>query len=352
MNRTVTRVSQRIAEGGAGRRQTWREASQLDVGAGMVHIGARSCLLALPRVERRAAAPVRLSRYRLLSYTASCRAQVPIRECAASKTEEGIVNTSGNRSAACVVLVVLAALAAACGSSAPTAPTSLPSPAPPGGTSVVRREPTSFTMTGGVTDDTGMPIAGAKVSIWLDYEDLATVRTDGGGRFALDFVAAPGANHIPGHDPAGTEYALAFVNVEAAGYEPYSRYALGTSAQLVETIRLRRVLRIGASESTTVTVEPDDSVCVLDVWPGRERICRTLRIVSPRSGLLTVEAVAVNPGSMSPSLELYGADAGAPRSNPTVLPITGGAEYVAHVGLPWGTAGGSAITVRTLFSPF
>jgi hypothetical protein len=205
-------------------------------------------------------------------------------------------------------------------------------------------------MTGIVTDDAGTPIAGARVSIWLDYTDLASAQTDNAGRYGFQFVGSPGANHVPGHDPLGTETAIAFVNVEASGYEPYSRYALGTSEQLIENIRLRRIQRVAAGESATMTLESDDSVCVLDAWPGRELICRTLRVVASRDGRMLVEAVPTDSSSGRPSLEVYGRDAGAPRNNPTSLQVTAGAEYTVHVGLPWGFAGKPSFVVTTVLS--
>lgn len=257
------------------------------------------------------------------------------------------------RSLSCsLVLLAIGSSAAACGGGTPTAPTA-PAPQPPpsvGGTPVPVREKTTFEVTGIVTDDAGTPIAGARVSIWLDYIDQPSVQTDGAGRYELRFTGTPGANYVRGYDPPGTEDSFAFVNVEAPGYEPHSRHALGTSPLLVENFRLRRVQRLTAGESATVTLDRDDSVCVLDAWPGRELICRTLRVLASRDGLMTVEALPTNSSSDRPSLEVYGGNAGAPRNNPTSLQVTAGTQYTVHVGVPWGVAGNPSLVVTTALS--
>jgi hypothetical protein len=243
------------------------------------------------------------------------------------------------------ILLVAVLLAAACDGRGPTTPTS-PS-APPAAVPSPPRQSMSFEMTGVVTDDDGPPVPGAKVAVWRDYVDVPSMLTDGSGAYKLKFTAVPGSAYVLNWDPAGTEDAVAFVTVEASGYEPYARYILGTTQDLVENIRLHRIKRITAGESAVLTIVPDDTVCVLDVWPGRELICGTLRVVAPDNGIMTVEAVPTQATSELPMLEFFGNQTGAPRANPTALRVTAGIEYTIKVEVPRGFTGSQSFVVKT-----
>lgn len=119
-------------------------------------------------------------------------------------------------------------------------------------------------MTGVVTDDEGTPVPGAKVTVILDvdasYGAEPWVFTDPSGSYEVDFIGVPGSNR----GPAGTEEAVAFVQVEAAGYGRLARYLLGTTRDLVENCRVHHIKRITAGESVVLTIAPDDGVCAID----------------------------------------------------------------------------------------
>lgn len=205
----------------------------------------------------------------------------------------------------------------------------------------------TFEMTGVVVDDEGAPVPGAKVEVWFDYVDLASVVTDESGHYTVNFVGVPGQNHLAPRDPVGTEEAVAFAQVDVSGYEPYARYILGSTPYLVEDVRLHRVTRIMAGQSAVVTIAPADTVCVLDVWPGRELICGTLRVVAPSNGTVRVYAVPIQAASQPPMLALYGGGAGAPPGNPTALQVAAGTEYTVRVEVPWGSFGSQSFVVNT-----
>ena len=208
----------------------------------------------------------------------------------------------------------------------------------------------AFDMTGHVTGDEGRPVAGAKVTIVLDigewYGPNPWVFTDASGRYRVNFTELSGSNHYPGLDPPGTKEAVGFVLVEASGYDWHSRYVLGTTEHVVEAIRLRRIQRITAGESAVLAVEPDDKVCASDVWPGRELICATLRVVAPRDGFMTIEAVPSQAGTQRPALEVWGDRTGR-RGNPTSISVVAGSEYTVNVELPWGISASHAFVVKT-----
>jgi len=208
----------------------------------------------------------------------------------------------------------------------------------------------AFDITGHVTGDEGKPVAGAKVTIVLDigewYGPNPWAFTDASGRYRVNFTGLPGSNHYPERDPTGTKEAVGFVLVEASGYDWHSRYVLGTTEHLVEAIRLRRVQRITAGESAVLAVAPDDKVCAIDAWPGRELICGTLRVVAPRDGTMTIEAVPSQAGSQIPTLEVW-ADRTGGRGNPASISVVAGTEYTVNVELPWDISASQSFVVKT-----
>jgi hypothetical protein len=194
----------------------------------------------------------------------------------------------------------------------------------------------TFEMSGIVTDDEGAPVSGAKVSALRDYDDLASSLTDRAGAYKLSFTAVPGGNHYP-WDPAGTEESMAFAQVEVAGYERYFRYVVGTTPQLVVNMRLERIRRISLGETTVLTISPDDTVCVSDVWPGRDLVCEIVHVVAPVDGEVVVRATGS--GAKSPTIEFYARSGqNGTRGNPATLHVSRGTEYVLDVGIPWGTS--------------
>ncbi len=262
-----------------------------------------------------------------------------------------------------VLVSVAMLLATACDGRAPTSATSPaesplsppttpspPTPSPdPGATPP--RQSMAFEMTGTVTDDEGRPVAGAKVTIILDYSESygaePWVLTDQAGRYTVKFIGVPGSNR----GPAGTEESMAFAQVEVSGYGRLARYLLGTTRDLVENFRVHLIKRITAGESALLTIAPDDGVCAIDTLPDRDFICATaLRVVAPRDGIMRVEAVPTQAGSALPMLEVWGGQTGAPRTqpgSPTALRVTAGTQYTVDVAVPWGINARQSFIVKT-----
>lgn len=252
----------------------------------------------------------------------------------------------------CVRTVILSfALAgfAGCGGPQATMPTPLPPP-PAAAAPRPPRDSMVFDVTGVVADEAGAPIAGAVVEAWYDYNVLATGTTDASGTYNMTFTGRPGMNYVAGHDPAGIEDAVAFLQVDTtrasratSAFEPYDRYLLGTGGHLVENIRLRRITRVGDHDSVNLTVDRNDSVCVVDAWPGRELVCGTVRIMPTASGVLHVTAQGA---ARSPLISAFGSTSGA-RGNPAILQVTAGIEYRIEVEQPWGFSSPETFTVST-----
>ena len=253
-------------------------------------------------------------------------------------------------------LVVVALLVvAACGGRTPTTPSSpptvSPSPSPPpGGPS--NPQPVAFEMSGVVTDDTGARVSGARVTVLIGeyggYYSRTFATTDPSGRYQVSFNAVPGSGYYR-RDPPGIAQAVGILEVEAPGFERFGRHILGTAPQLVENVRVHRVRRMTAGESATVTMMADDTVCIGDVWPGRELICGILRVVPPVDGTMIVEAVSADGGSAHPGLWVWGNGTGDLRQNPVSLPAVAGREYFVNVQMPWGFSGTQSFVVKTSY---
>ena len=126
-----------------------------------------------------------------------------------------------------------------------------------------------------------------------------------------------------------------------------------------QNVRLYRVERITAGDSTPVTVAPDDTLCVNNVQDSLVWV-RTICVeacalrhqrwrhdaggTSTTNGpppLLEVEIVTGGDGPCcSERLE-----------NPTSIPVTAGTEVVAHVEMPFGSATSQSFTLNTSMRP-
>ncbi len=130
-------------------------------------------------------------------------------------------------------------------------------------------------------------------------------------------------------------------------YGRLARYLLGTTGDLVENFHVHLIKRIPAGESAALTIAPDDGVCAIDTLLDRNLICGTwVRVVAPRDGVMSVEAVPIQSGSALATLEVYGGGTGA-RGNPTVLRVTAGTEYTVDVAVPWGISASQSFVVKT-----
>jgi hypothetical protein len=204
-------------------------------------------------------------------------------------------------------------------------------------------------MSGVVTDDEGTPVPGATITVLLDLYSGPSVLTDATGRYTVSFTSAPGDAWPGGFRGApGTEEAVAIAQLEAAGYERYARYVLGATQHLVENFHPHRIKRITAGESAVLTIAPapDDTVCVVDVFPGRDRICGIVRVVVLTNGIMSVEAVPIQAGSELPMLEVYGGNTGR-SGNPTSIQVVAGTEYKVDVAVPWGIQASQSFFVKT-----
>jgi hypothetical protein len=111
--------------------------------------------------------------------------------------------------------------------------------------------------------------------------------------------------------------------------------------------------RLGG-ESTVVTVAPDDTLCVNNVQDtlglGQDYVCRSVRVVVPANGIMTLEALSTQAGAR-PGLEVETVGVSPCCSermgNPISIPVTAGTEVVANVEMASGSAVSQSFVLNT-----
>ena len=196
-------------------------------------------------------------------------------------------------------------------------------------------------LSGQVTDDgTSAPIAAATVYINGRYRST----TDASGNYSLTGRLDNGDSSIT----------WAF----ADGYESHTRYIRGNSAQ---NFRLRRIERILAGQSWSVTVHRNDSLCHTDFYelffgfPGSGFLCRTVRVIAQSDGVLQIEAVSTADGS-HPPLDVAVLNNSGPwdqrMENPVSINVRTGTELAVNVaGMSENASTSQSFIVTTSMAP-
>ena len=132
------------------------------------------------------------------------------------------------------------------------------------------------------------------------------------------------------------------------------RYIRGTS----QNVRLHRTEWIVAGVSKTLTVTPDDTLCSNNLqdpsFGGPTYVCRSVRVVAPSDGVMTVEAVSTQDRTHPPlEVETVG---GAPccferMANPVSIPVTAGTEVLVNVEMASGSTTSQSFTLTTSMTP-
>jgi Carboxypeptidase regulatory-like domain len=192
----------------------------------------------------------------------------------------------------------------------------------------------TFVLTGRVTDSaTAAPVAGAIVSINGRY----TSTTDTAGRYS-----------VAGFLDFGNS---SFTYVSANNYESDYRFIRGTT----QNVRLNRVVRITAGDSIPVTIAPGDTLCVNnsqdEPGSGPDYVCRSVRVVAPRDGVVRVEAVSTDGAARPPlELEIVGANTCCSLENPRAVWVAAGTELIASVEMPFGSNASQSFILNTSMS--
>jgi hypothetical protein len=231
------------------------------------------------------------------------------------------------------VLTAVLIAASACGGHPPTAP-SVASSSPASTVSAL----SSVVHMSGLVREGDAPVAGATVTV----QDCSTTP----GHCTPKTVMT---NPDGSYDLTGDVSLFGSATAEKTGYEPDDRYTANSYVsrnEIVANFRLYRIQRLTVGESITVTVAPGDPACGID----GEFVCRTVRIVAPLDGTLTVEATANDP-AMTPGLELFW------PFHPSVcceltafIRVAAGAEVQVNLLVPWTANVSTSFALRTSFA--
>jgi hypothetical protein len=184
--------------------------------------------------------------------------------------------------------------------------------------------PSAIVLSGRVVDaGTTAPISGAIVSINGRYR----ASTDDSGTYTVAGFLDLGST--------------SFTYVSAASYTADYRYIHGTT----QNVQLYRIDRITAGASKPLTISPGDTLCVNNVqdFPGLgpDYVCRSVYVVAPVDGVMTLEAVSTEDGTR-PTMEVKTVDVTPCRSerleNPTSIDVKAGTDVVVHVEMPASSA--------------
>jgi hypothetical protein len=232
----------------------------------------------------------------------------------------------------CVILLLISV--SACGRPAPTTPTPNPTPAPP--------RIGTFHLTGIATDDDGRPVTGATVTLDLnpsgcgEPDFVSGGVTDGAGVYHIDFDA-----------PGAAGFIIALLDAGSPGHEGYAASISAPASDgqnLLQNLHLYRIKRITAGESTVVTVVPGDTRC----GPYRDLTCRTVRVVVPTDGLLTMSCDPQGDGYGGPGLTIAGYNGRGETGLPWHV-IAG--EYAVDIGMWSASTVSQSCVFKTSLAP-
>lgn len=198
----------------------------------------------------------------------------------------------------------------------------------------LRPQPMAIILNGRVTDAaTAGPIAGAVVSINGRYRGT----TDNSGNYTVAGLLDYGLNYD-------------YTAVSAENYVYDYRYIRGT----IQNVHLYRIERIVAGESKLVTIAPDDTLCINNAQDtpgiGPDYVCRSVFVVAPNDGAVTIEAVSTRDGAHPPlEVEARGVSPCCSEriANPTTIQVSAGTVIVVNVEMLSSSTSAQSFVVNT-----
>ena len=226
----------------------------------------------------------------------------------------------------CVVLLLMLASACSGNDASPTA-ASTPSATPP--------PILTFHVTGIVSEDEGNPVAGATVTVLNSPAPGISGITDGSGVYSLDF-------NVKGNIAAGS--IVGWLKVDSAGHDSSYNYLMPASGSqnILQNAHVYRIKRITVGESTLLTAVRGDTAC----GDSDEFVCRTLHIVAPTDGVMTIEAVAT-PSAADAGLEIVRGSAYQCCSLTATVSVAAGTEVIANIGMWWTSTASQSFVINT-----
>ena len=248
-----------------------------------------------------------------------------------------------NTSAAGALIVGTLLLPVGCGDqpTTVTAPstsgpaTQPPAPLPPG---PPLPPATNFEMTGVVTNEQGVPVAGAVVTMANGaYPSWPSTVSGASGGYRIGFSATPMGNGF-----------VARAQVIAEGYELYWRdlFTNSFANNGFESFRLYPVKRVTAGDSSSVAFPSDVGECT--GWVARR--CGIVRVTIPSTGTLTVEVTPKDTPAGQPTLEICCVSGNEIYGNPLTLSLDRlGSELLVLIALRNDSTAAESFVVKTSF---
>jgi hypothetical protein len=204
-------------------------------------------------------------------------------------------------------------------------------------------------VSGVLTDETGSPVAGARVLVDYirggEFSDppaschsqgcfIAAV-TDGGGHYDIAFEPGPGPIFLA--EGAGVLYSV------RDGYQTAIQLLPRGAPEIVQNLRLHRSRTVTAGQSFMVSIEPQSSSCSdLEDWYLLNNKCEEVDVLTAEAGRLTIEGRPVAAGGIIPVI--FFATTGRYTSLQVQGPgtvsvgVEAGERYRVFVGSPNGAA--------------
>ncbi len=168
-----------------------------------------------------------------------------------------------------------------------------------------------------------------------DHVHWPTVSTDASGNYRIGFTATPLSSGF-----------VARAQVVADGYEEYWRSLRADGGTtFVENVRLSRITRITAGDSTVLSVGPNMGDC--RGWVAVA--CAVVRITVPKAGRLTIEAVSDDTLTERPPLEVCCESGNEVYGHPVTVNVAPGPELTLFIGLGRGVSTTRSFKVKTSF---
>jgi hypothetical protein len=228
----------------------------------------------------------------------------------------------------------------------------------------VSNSPSTYQVTGTVTDEDGAALAGAQLlfSFLSSYAvggpfSQIFVKSDADGKFGVDATAVLFPTHPPGMDDA---FAMVWAGSPNPAYDVDYRYVRASAVSDMR-IMLHRRTQIVAGDSVEVTIVPDDAICYNNVqdmhpWPV-EWVCRTVYILPPADGTVIIYAGACPEACLPVGLEAEPADSNDlywslyPATGMLDVPAKRGSPIRLQVEIPWGSPGQSFMLRTGMSTP-
>jgi hypothetical protein len=179
-------------------------------------------------------------------------------------------------------------------------------------------------------DERDSPLANTFVVVDLDQgaRELTT-HADSSGHYEFGFETHQ-TQFMEARDTVGLVRAWR----DGGEYESDVQLVPSGTADILKSLRLRRVRPITAGQSITMSIEPDSTLCFdWDIDFSLTTRCETVQFLAGTAATVTVEARPAEAGGVIPTVEIYGEPV-VPAPRTISFPVQAGKVYRIRVRIP------------------